>query len=118
MQGECRPHQSNADNHEKGFGTIAISISGTLQWIFRDPQVHQRVFKELKTAFPTKQTAITAQALERLPYFQACVKEGIRVACPSPRRLPRLVPAEGYTFDDYRLPKKVSMYASTIKTRI
>ncbi|EIW52300.1 cytochrome P450 [Trametes versicolor FP-101664 SS1] len=45
-----------------------------------------------------------AAALDDLLYLDALVKEGLRVFCPVPMALPRLVPAGGSTIDGVALP--------------
>ncbi|KAI0747580.1 cytochrome P450 [Fomes fomentarius] len=42
--------------------------------------------------------------IDDLPYLDAVVKEGLRVYCPIPMSLPRIVPAGGRTVDGVRLP--------------
>ncbi len=42
--------------------------------------------------------------LDDLPYLDALVKEGLRVFCPVPMALPRLVPVGGSTVDGVALP--------------
>ncbi|PVH70573.1 cytochrome P450 [Cadophora sp. DSE1049] len=87
-----------------GMGTTALSLSGTLLYMLQDPDVYKRAHEELKAVWPDKSTPLSINELERLPYFEACIKEGLRVMCAAPVRLPRVVGPEGFKFRDYNIP--------------
>jgi len=42
--------------------------------------------------------------IQSLPYLSAVVKEGLRVSMANPTRLPRVVPAGGWTFKSPHFP--------------
>jgi cytochrome P450 len=84
-----------------------MSICGALQHVLRNPEIHRRLYDELKNEFPNKNSDILIQHLEKLRYFQACIKEEIRVTCAIPRRMPRIVPDGGYNYEQYYIPSGV-----------
>jgi cytochrome P450 len=57
-------------------------------------------------ALENQDKQIDAQAL---PYLRGAVKEGLRLAMPSPTRLPRKVPATGMDFRGYHFPAGVNV---------
>ncbi|PVH72215.1 cytochrome P450 [Cadophora sp. DSE1049] len=95
-----------------GFGTTAMTIAGILQHLMRNPEIYKRLQEELATLSPDKKTRMTIYQVESLPYFEACIKEGIRVVCASPLRMPRVAPKQGYQFGKYQVPAGVTVSSS------
>ncbi|KAH9055044.1 putative P450 monooxygenase [Lactarius vividus] len=77
-----------------GSDTIAISATATSYHVLHNPEVQQRLVKELRTAWPVLEEAPRYEVLEKLPYLTAVVKEGLRMF-PGGAALPRVVPPDG-----------------------
>ncbi|XP_050557099.1 cytochrome P450 302a1, mitochondrial [Spodoptera frugiperda] len=59
--------------------TTAYSTSFALYHIGRNPEVQQKMFEEISTLLPTKDTNITADILSKATYVRACIKESLRL---------------------------------------
>lgn len=91
-----------------GTDTTATTIAIGLWHLLHKPDIYARLHDELKTIMPEKDSQPTLKQLENLPFFDACIKEGLRIACPPRGRLPRVVPSEGFQVHDVFLPAGVS----------
>jgi cytochrome P450 len=72
-----------------------------LMWELSRPQnlrIQDRLYEEL-------QSAPSNTPLDKLPYLDAVIKEGLRCFPPIPMSFPRYVPAGGRTIDGYFLPQ-------------
>ena len=71
----------------------------TICWMLaKYPECYRNLRKEILRAKPSE------TELQSLPYLQGVVREGLRLSMANPSRLPRLVPAEGWTFKGVYLP--------------
>ncbi|KAL6922493.1 hypothetical protein FSST1_006519 [Fusarium sambucinum] len=75
-----------------GSDTSALTITYALYHITSNPKILERLLNELKVAMPDLDSPAVLQKLEQLPFLSGCVKESLRMACPVPGRLPRIVP--------------------------
>ncbi|KAF9870284.1 hypothetical protein CkaCkLH20_12248 [Colletotrichum karsti] len=75
-----------------GSDTSALTITYALYYITANPTIREKLMKELLEVMPTADTNPTLNQLEQLPYLTGVVKECLRMACPVPGRLPRIVP--------------------------
>ncbi|KAJ5781189.1 cytochrome P450 [Penicillium paradoxum] len=87
-----------------GTDTTAAALAVTLHHLLQDPKTYQRLQDEVRTVMPTLDSRPTVPELDALPFLNACVKEGLRVSCPSRTRLPRTVPANGWSFKGHYFP--------------
>jgi cytochrome P450 len=81
-----------------GADTLAIVIKGIFYHILKSPESKARLIKELLSArlsFPTPYAMI-----EKLPYLDACIKEGLRMHPVVGHILERIVPATGLTLSN------------------
>ncbi|KAH8394653.1 hypothetical protein KR222_000876 [Zaprionus bogoriensis] len=62
-----------------GVDTTSVAASSTIYQLARNPDKQQRLFEELKQAFPTRDAQINQHVLEQMPYMRACVKETLRM---------------------------------------
>lgn len=90
-----------------GTDTTAVSLSTSLHNMLQQPEVYQRLQDEIRTVMTSIDSRPAFEDLDALPFLDACIKEGLRVSCPSRVRLPRTVPAEGWTFKGHYLPPGV-----------
>jgi cytochrome P450 len=90
-----------------GSDTTVTSIRSALLFIITHPQVHATLRAELDDAYSRGEfddpVISDSQAL-RLPYFQACIRESLRMIPPVFGMLQKLVPPEGDTIDGKYLP--------------
>ena len=92
-----------------GTDTTAAALAVTLHHLLQQPDIYRRLQDEVRTVMPTSDSRPTVPELEALPLLNACVKEGLRVSCPSRTRLPRTVPASGWSFGGHYLPAGASL---------
>lgn len=71
------------------------------------PEVYKNLQSEIRGVMPTIDSQPAFEELDALPLLDTCLKEGLRISCPSRVRLPRTVPAEGWTFKGHHFPPGV-----------
>lgn len=91
-----------------GSETIATTLSGTINYLCRNPAVLKTLTDEVRSAAPIK-ADLTMANLSQLPYLTGVLKEGLRLVSPIPYSLPRTVPAEGAFIAGYWVPGHVSL---------
>lgn len=91
-----------------GTDTTAAALAVTLHHLLQQPDIYRRLQDEVRTVMPTPDSRPTVPELEALPFLNACAKEGLRISCPSRTRLPRTVPASGWSFGGHYLPAGAS----------
>ena len=91
-----------------GSETTATVLAGMSNYLVRDSSVLQKLVGEVRSSFD-KEEEITLAALQRLPYLNATIEEGLRLCPPVPAGLPRLVPAGGDTVCGEWLPEYVCL---------
>ncbi|KAL4943986.1 hypothetical protein BDV06DRAFT_123309 [Aspergillus oleicola] len=92
---ECKDHMA------AGIDTTGDGLC-FLMWELSKPEnerFQENLFEELTSAD-------SDAPLEKLPYLDAVVKEGLRIAPPIPMSFPRYVPASGRSIDGYFIPEK------------
>ncbi|KAL5360573.1 cytochrome P450 [Aspergillus floccosus] len=91
---ECKDHMA------AGIDTTGDGLC-FLMWELSQPQnlrIQDRLYEELRNT-PSD------TPLDKLPYLDAVIKEGLRCFPPIPMSFPRYVPAGGRTIDGYFLPE-------------
>ncbi|TFK86651.1 cytochrome P450 [Polyporus arcularius HHB13444] len=72
-----------------GGETVSTVATFGLFYVLNDPAVHKRLVLELKSAWPDPEAKMDYEALEKLPYLTAVIKESLRLAhgvvTPAPR---------------------------------
>ena len=91
-----------------GSETIATLLSGTINYLCRNPTVLKTLADEVRSAAPIK-ADLTMANLSQLPYLTAVLKEALRIVSPVPNSFPRTVPAEGAFIDGSLVPGRVSL---------
>lgn len=66
--------------------------------------IYKKLVAELEGRFPDRYAELPFVELEKLPYLNAVVKEGLRLSFGVVGRLPRVVPSPGVKVGDYFLP--------------
>jgi len=74
--------------------------------VLRSPEIYSRIKRELDTATAENRlsTFPTWNEVQALPFFQACLKEAMRVRPAVGLNITRLVPPEGAEIDGQRFP--------------
>lgn len=101
--------------------TSARAMSTIVYHVLANPKILQTVQKELREAIPIG-SDISTQALlvqlEHLPYFEATITEGLRIANSIARRVVRVAPDRSLKFQNWVIPPgtAVSMTSDLMHT--
>ncbi|KFZ25402.1 hypothetical protein V502_00123 [Pseudogymnoascus sp. VKM F-4520 (FW-2644)] len=87
-----------------GTDTTAAALAVGLHRLLQQPEVYQKLQEEVRTVMPALDSRPPVQELDALPFLDACIREGLRISCPSRTRLPRTVPKGGWKFKGHYLP--------------
>nr|XP_036212812.1 probable cytochrome P450 12e1, mitochondrial isoform X1 [Bactrocera oleae] len=82
-----------------GVDTTSSTLTGILFCIAKNPDKQQKLLKELKSILPNKDSHLTVENMQNLPYLRACIKEGMRYhpsLAGTIRQLPNDVVLSGY----------------------
>ncbi|KAI3318408.1 cytochrome P450 [Xylariaceae sp. AK1471] len=95
-----------------GGETTAEFLSGITFYLVQSPEVLRKLETEIRTAFKSEDE-INSISTNKLPYFNACIKEGFRLCPAVPFGHPRVVPAGGDEVCGQSLPggTKLSLMA-------
>jgi len=83
-------------------GTSAL-LTAVTNFLVRHPEKLAKLENEIRTEFASEDE-ITLTRLEHLPYIEAVLREGMRVAPPVPTSIPRIVPPGDDIVNGVRLP--------------
>ncbi|KAF8871027.1 cytochrome P450 [Infundibulicybe gibba] len=75
-----------------GSDTVGNTCTIGTFYILENKDVHQHLFEELKSVWPDRDSHITLETLEKLPYLTAVIKESLRMSHGVVTPLPRIVP--------------------------
>lgn len=81
-----------------GSETTANLLSGLFARLIWNPDKYKKLVDELRAAFKNEDE-LTSEAISKLPYFNACIEEGLRIHPPVPAGLLRTVPKGGSFID-------------------
>ena len=90
-----------------GTDTTAAALAIGLHKLLQHPESYSRLQDEVRTVMPTLNSRPLIEELDSLPFLDACIKEGLRVSCPSRVRMPRTVSEEGWKYNGHYLPAGV-----------
>jgi cytochrome P450 len=77
-----------------GSETTAWAMTITSYHLIRNPNVLTKLRRELTSVMPNETEISSWTVLEKLPYFNAVIKEGLRMAGGMLSRLPRMTDEE------------------------
>ncbi|KAL6251758.1 hypothetical protein RBB50_001968 [Rhinocladiella similis] len=89
-----------------GSDTTAISLRALFYYLCKNPRTYNRLVDEI-LAFDDRgelSEYVTYSEAQRMPYFQACMREALRMHPAVGQLLERIVPAEGATVSGHFLP--------------
>jgi cytochrome P450 len=81
-----------------GSETTANLLSGLIARLIWNPDKYEKLVTELRTKIKNR-SDLTSENIMKLPYFEACLEEGLRIHPPVPAGLLRTVPAGGASID-------------------
>jgi cytochrome P450 len=90
---------------QAGTLTTAWVLEVIMFWLISQPDMLKTLKTELKTVMPTNNTVVPLVELERLPYLNAVIKEGLRLTYGVSSRLMRSCPNDELTYTDPKTGK-------------
>jgi cytochrome P450 len=91
-----------------GAETTATALTGTVQYLLRNPMKLERLKSEIRQRYATTGD-ITMASVSTLPYLTAVLNEGMRLCPPAPSMRPRSVPRGGAVVCEQWLPEGVGL---------
>ncbi|KAI0127595.1 cytochrome P450 [Xylariales sp. AK1849] len=91
-----------------GSDTVSCGLQSFVYHLLRHPSGWQRIRDEIDAARKIgmcRDSIITYEDAQKLPYLQASIKEALRIFAPVPMGLPRMAPKGGIKFDDTFFPE-------------
>lgn len=95
-----------------GAETTGSALCGITRHLLQNRGVLHRATEEIRSAFATE-SEIKIASTGNLPYLNAVINEGLRIAPPSAIGVPRIVPKGGDTICGQWVPEGVRMSAFT-----
>ena len=89
-----------------GSDTTAISLRAMFYYLCKNPQTYKKLVDEILKFDARGELSeyITYGEAQQMPYFQACVREALRMHPAVGQLLERIVPVEGATISGHYLP--------------
>jgi cytochrome P450 len=105
---------------QAGADTTATALGSILRFLISDPAVLARVRAEIETADKAgrlSQPILFEETQKHLPFFVACIKEGLRLNPPATNLFSRVVSKGGKVIDGHFVPPgtDVTTYAYTVQ---
>ncbi|XP_036324711.1 probable cytochrome P450 12e1, mitochondrial [Rhagoletis pomonella] len=85
-----------------GIDTTSSTLTGLLICIAKNPDKQQKLFEEISQILPHKDSQLTIENMQNLPYLRACIKESIRQYPIIPGTVRRL--SSDVVLSGYRIP--------------
>jgi cytochrome P450 len=98
-----------------GSDTLSNVCRSIIYEVISSPRVYKKLLEELDQAGPLPMP--TSEAQTKLPYFQACFREVLRLDPPLTWSLPRIAPNEGLILGGYQIPKGTVVGSSSWVTQ-
>ncbi|KAI9704833.1 MAG: hypothetical protein M1836_006613 [Candelina mexicana] len=87
-----------------GSDEIAIVLSATVFYSLKNAEIQKKILAELKEYNIDGYNLPDYRELEKLPYMNAVINEGLRITLPIASRLTRVAPDRDLFYKDYRIP--------------
>ncbi|EXJ75668.1 uncharacterized protein A1O5_00175 [Cladophialophora psammophila CBS 110553] len=85
-----------------GSDTITISLTGILYRLLRNPDKAAKLVAEVRR--PSLGDSTSFKDVQKLPYLDGCIKEGMRLTTPFAGPLPRISPRKGFEVAKHYIP--------------
>lgn len=95
-----------------GSDTSSTTMAAVFFYLTRNPDVLQRLQKELRDTFVSIDEIVTGPKIASCHYLRAVIDETLRMAPPVPSSLPREVLPGGITIDSHAMPAGVNVGTS------
>ncbi|KAK7892722.1 hypothetical protein LTR67_006959 [Exophiala xenobiotica] len=94
-----------------GSDTTSVSLAGIMYCLMGNPQSLQKLRQEIDRAIEERGSddMLTFQESQKLPYLQACIKEGLRMHPATGLPMVRVVPKGGATIAGRYFPEKTEV---------
>ena len=86
-----------------GSDTLTITLTAVMYHLLRNPLCVDKLANEVRSAHA--HNASSCRDIMKLPYLEACIKEGIRLVSPFGGPMPRLSPPGGMTIGESFIPE-------------
>lgn len=96
-----------------GSETSATGMTATSFFLCTNPQYMAKATREIRSVFG-HDSQITLETVHRIPFFNACVEEALRVYPPGPGALPRETVKGGSVIAGHWVPEKVWSFSSFV----
>lgn len=94
-----------------GSETTGTLLSALINHLVKQPETLAMLVDEIRSSYCSEKDVDLA-SLAKLPYLEAVIREGLRIAPPVPAGMPRVVPAGGALVCGHWLPANVSQISS------
>lgn len=103
-----------------GTDTAAVLLRAFVYYMVKNPEIHAKLMKELETAVEKGELHFPTPYAEanKLPYFQACLDEVIRLHPAVPMPLPRVVPKGGAVIAGHFFPEGELSFGDVSRQRL
>ncbi|KAM0812547.1 putative Cytochrome P450 [Seiridium cardinale] len=95
-----------------GTETTARTLAVTIYFLLRDTAALEHVRQELRTVMQTPDSRPTLAELESLPFFSACITEGLRLGHGASSRMPRVATEEALLYKEWVIPANTPVMQS------
>ncbi|KAI2464814.1 putative cytochrome P450 [Annulohypoxylon bovei var. microspora] len=99
-----------------GTETTATTLVCITSNLLSDPAKEQKLRHELSAAEKAKGSALEYADLRELPYITGVINEGLRMANPTPSRLPRVCEDQDLTYKQWVIPRGTTISTTTQDT--
>ena len=82
-----------------GTDSTGMNLATICHELAKHPDAYQKLRQEVMKAKPSRE-----EDLQSLPYLRGVIQEGLRISMANPTRIPRIVPAGGWTFKNTYFP--------------
>ncbi|CAJ2507266.1 Uu.00g084520.m01.CDS01 [Anthostomella pinea] len=96
-----------------GTETTASLLVGITAYLLNDPEKLTRLMEELGDAEKAKGARLEYSDLKDLPYITGVVNEGLRLANPTPTRLPRVCEDQDLQYGKWFIPRGTTISTTT-----
>ncbi|KAF1995072.1 cytochrome P450 [Amniculicola lignicola CBS 123094] len=92
-----------------GSDTTSTAMAGTFFYLAHNPQILQKLVKEIREAFSDVEEIVSGSKLSSCSYLRACIDETMRMTPPVAGALPRQVLPGGIDIDGHHVPPGVDV---------
>ncbi|PBK83747.1 cytochrome P450 [Armillaria gallica] len=86
-----------------GTDTTSSALAVGFFYVLNDPAIQAKLISEISAAWPNKESPVSYEVLEKLPYLTAVLKEALRMSAGVPISMPRVVDTQTY-IDGVQVP--------------